>query len=58
MSSDILTVDEVAEYLKITKKTVYKMAVEKKIPAFRVGKFWRFKKTEIDEWIKSNREEH
>ena len=58
MTSDILTVEEVAEYLKLAKKTVYKMAVEKKIPAFRVGKFWRFRKTEIDEWIKSNREEH
>ena len=58
MSSDILTVEEVAEYLKLAKKTVYNMDVERKIPAFRVGKFWRFRKTEIDEWIKSNREEH
>ena len=55
MSSDILTVEEVAEYLKLAKKTVYKMAVEGTIPAFRVGKFWRFKKTEIEEWIKNNR---
>ena len=44
-----------AEYLKLAKKTVYKMAVEGTIPAFRVGKFWRFKKTEIEEWIKNNR---
>ena len=55
MSSDILTVEEVAVYLKLAKKTVYKMAVEGTIPAFRVGKFWRFKKTEIEEWIKNNR---
>lgn len=58
MNSDILTVEEVANYLKLTKKTVYKLAADKKIPAFKIGKFWRFKKTEIDEWIKSNREEH
>ena len=38
-----------AEYLKLAKKTVYKLAAEKKIPAFRVGKFWRFKKAEIEE---------
>ena len=55
MSSDILTVEEVAEYLKLAKKTVYKMAMEETIPAFRVGKFWRFKKTEIEDWIKENR---
>lgn len=53
MMSDILTVEEVAEYLKLAKKTVYKLASEKKIPAFRVGKFWRFKKTDIEEWIKN-----
>ena len=53
MSGDILTVEDVAEYLKLAKKTVYKLAAEKKIPAFRVGKFWRFRKTEIDEWIKN-----
>ena len=53
MTSDILTVEEVAEYLKLAKKTVYKLAAEKKIPAFRLGKFWRFKKAEIEEWIKN-----
>ena len=54
MNNDILTVEELAEYLKLAKKTVYKLAIEEKIPAFRVGKFWRFKKTEIESWIKKN----
>ncbi len=54
MDNEILTVDEIAAYLKLGKKTVYKLAAEKQIPAFRVGKFWRFKKAEIDEWINSH----
>ena len=49
MTSDILTVEEVAEYLKLAKKTVYKLAAEKKIPTFRVGKCWRIKKAENEE---------
>lgn len=51
MDNEILTVDEVAAYLKLAKKTVYKLVAEKQIPAFRVGKFWRFKKSEIEHWI-------
>lgn len=52
MSSDeIMTVKEVAEYLKIAEKTAYRFAADKKIPGFKVGSAWRFKKTEIDKWI-------
>ena len=47
MSSDILTVEEVAEYLKLAKKTVYKMAVEGTIPAFRVGNFGGLRKLRL-----------
>lgn len=54
MNNDILTVEEVAEYLKLAKKTVYKLATEERIPAFRIGKFWRFKRTEIETWIQKN----
>lgn len=56
MDSEILTVDEVAAYLKLAKKTVYKLVAEKQLPAFRVGKLWRFKKSELEQWINNCRE--
>ena len=51
METDILTIKEVAEYLRITEKTAYRLASERKIPAFKVGGSWRFRKSEIDAWI-------
>ena len=51
--SDILTILEVANYLKVAERTVYRLAAAKKIPAFKVGGAWRFSRAEIDQWIKS-----
>ncbi len=51
MESDIMNIKEVASYLKITEKTAYKLASEGKIPGFKVGGAWRFRKKEIDQWI-------
>jgi excisionase family DNA binding protein len=48
----IITIKELAKYLKIAKKTAYRFALEKKIPSFKVVNAWRFRKGEIDEWIK------
>jgi len=48
---EILTVKELAEYLKIAEKTAYRFVSEGKIPAFKVGSAWRFRKAEIDRWI-------
>lgn len=56
MNTDILTIREVAEYLKLNEKTTYRLASEGKIPGFKVGGAWRFKKLEIDSWIKSQSE--
>lgn len=50
--SDILTITEVAEYLKVAERTLYRLAAAKKIPAFKVGGTWRFLHTDIDQWIK------
>jgi excisionase family DNA binding protein len=47
----IMTVREVAEYLKVNERTVYRMASAKKIPAFKIGASWRFKGEEIEHWI-------
>ncbi len=53
-SSDgsILTIKEVAEYLKVNERTVYRLAGAKKLPAFKVGGTWRFLRSDIDKWIK------
>ena len=48
----IMTVRELSEYLKIAEKTAYRFASEGKIPGFKVGSAWRFRKSEIDRWIK------
>ena len=55
MESDILTMREVADYLRITEKTAYRLASERKIPGFKVGGSWRFRKGEIDEWIEEQK---
>lgn len=49
--SDIMTVKDLAAYLKIAEKTAYRFALEGKIPGFKVGSAWRFRKGEIDQWI-------
>jgi excisionase family DNA binding protein len=51
-TGEIFTLDEVAAYLKVGKRTVYRLAAAKKIPAFKVGGTWRFQRGEINQWIK------
>jgi len=46
------TTEEIAKYLKLHPYTIRRLAREKKIPAFRVGGQWRFRKDEIDKWSK------
>ena len=48
---EILTIKQVADYLKVTERTIYRLAAAKKIPAFKVGGTWRFRATDIDGWI-------
>ena len=51
MSKDeIMTLEEVAEYLRLKPQTIYTWSLEKKIPAAKLGNQWRFKKSIIDEW--------
>jgi excisionase family DNA binding protein len=50
---EILTIDEVARYLKAGKRTVYRLASSGKIPAFKLGGTWRFRRAELDQWIAS-----
>ena len=48
---EILTLDEVASYLKAGKRTVYRLAQKGEIPAFKLGGTWRFRRSELDRWI-------
>ncbi|OQX96510.1 hypothetical protein B6I21_00855 [candidate division KSB1 bacterium 4572_119] len=50
IKDDIMTLEEVAAYLRLKPQTIYTWAQEKKIPAAKLGKEWRFKKSIIDEW--------
>lgn len=54
MATDIMTLEEVAAYLKVTPQTIYTWAQEKRIPAAKLGKEWRFKKSIIDKWFSSH----
>jgi excisionase family DNA binding protein len=54
MPEKLLTTDQVARYLKIDKFTVYRLVTQKKMPAFKVGNQWRFRKTTIDAWLMKN----
>ncbi|UXK07025.1 helix-turn-helix domain-containing protein [Shewanella putrefaciens] len=51
MSDNILTMREVAQYLKINEKTAYRLASEGKLLGFKVGGSWRFRRAEITKWI-------
>ena len=51
MDGMIMTVRDVAEYLRVSEAKIYKMAKEGNVPAVRIGKSWRFKRELLDEWI-------
>jgi excisionase family DNA binding protein len=51
MNDQILTLKEVAAYLKLAEKTAYKLAAEGKLPGFKVGGSWRFKREDVENWI-------
>jgi len=50
----IMTLEEVAEYLRLKPQTIYTWAQGKKIPAAKLGKEWRFKKSVIDKWFNNH----
>lgn len=56
MNEEILTLKEVAVYLKLTEKTAYRLAAEGKLPGFKVGGSWRFKRDDLEKWIQNQKE--
>ena len=55
MNDEILTLKEVAEYLKLAEKTAYRLASEGKLPGFKVGGGWRFKRKDVEKWIEDQK---
>jgi len=53
--NDVLSVREVAQYLKLNEQTVYRLAREGKLPASKIGKQWRFSRREIEALIQEHR---
>jgi excisionase family DNA binding protein len=54
MQENLLSADQVARYLKVDKFSVYRLVSQKKIPEFKVGNQWRFKRRMIDAWLIEN----
>ena len=55
MVEQILTLKEVAAYLKLAEKTAYRLASEGKLPGFKVGGSWRFKREDLEAGIEENK---
>ncbi len=50
-----LSVEEIAAHLGVNPDTVYKWIERKKLPAHKVGRLWKFKATEVDEWVREGK---
>ena len=50
-TDSVMTVKEVADYLRVNQRTVYRLTGDRKLPGFKVGTTWRFKRADIDRWI-------
>jgi len=50
----VMTIDDLAGYLQISKSSLYKLAQDGKVPGQKVGKHWRFHKDAVDRWLTSN----
>ena len=55
MNDEILTLKDVAQYLKLAEKTAYRLAAEGRLPGFKVGGSWRFKASDIEIWIEEKK---
>ncbi len=51
MEKEIMTIAQVAEYLQLSEMTTYKLVQEGKLPGFKIGRHWRIKRDDLDEFI-------
>jgi PTS system nitrogen regulatory IIA component len=58
IDDEILTIEEVAKYLRVSERTVYDWAQKGEIPAGKIGTVWRFKKAEIEKWVNNRLSVH
>ena len=54
LMDSLMTLEEVASYLRLSKDTVYRMAQSGKIPACKVGGQWRFRRDEVEQWLEDH----
>ena len=54
MQEVLLTTEQVAHYLKVDKFTIYRLVAQKRLPAFKVGNQWRFKRRLLEAWLRNN----
>ena len=54
-TNDLMTLDEVAAYLRLSKDTAYRMAQGGNLPASKVGVQWRFRRADVDRWLEANK---
>ncbi|WP_455243422.1 helix-turn-helix domain-containing protein [Petrachloros mirabilis] len=50
--SELMTAEETCRYLKITQRTLYRYLKNHQIPAFKLGKEWRFVRSDLEQWIR------
>ena len=58
ISSGLMTIEDLADYLKVTRRTIYDWVKHHKIPALKLVGQWRFKKDKIDAWLESQSQHH
>lgn len=52
--AELMTLQEIADYLRVTEKTIYRLLTRGSIPATKVGRQWRFDKASIDDWLQQS----
>ncbi|BCA56215.1 DNA-binding protein [Nitrospira sp. KM1] len=52
LKSELMTAEETCQYLKITQRTLYRYLQSRQIPAFKLGKEWRFVRSDLEQWIR------
>ncbi|HNT36671.1 MAG TPA: helix-turn-helix domain-containing protein [bacterium] len=55
MDEKLMTLDNLAEYLNLSRRTVYRLLQEKDLPAYRIGSHLRFRRGDIDDWLQTKR---
>ena len=53
MTEPWVSVEQIAEHLRVTRDSIYRWIDRKGLPAHRVGRLWKFKATEVDEWVRA-----